>query len=145
MTAMSDCTGACGIYVPQLHIGPQTCEEKAEARRHAREAFTHDRPFDHKISTDENKTNLDKARQDAQHGLGTAAGGEDLQSSPLGPVTTQKADGTLFLVQQLAQEFHPDAPPPLTRRAAEASGVYNAAPSSRIYYDGPQIALDILA
>ena len=63
MRAMSDCTGACGIYVPQLHIGPQTCEERADARRHAREAFTHDRPFDHEISTDKNKTNS-QSRED---------------------------------------------------------------------------------
>ena len=143
---MSDCTGACGIYVPQLHIGPQTCEEKADARRHAREAFTHDRPFDHEISTDKNQTNLDKARQDAQHGLGTTATGQDVQSSALGPIYARGAEGSLFLVQQLAQEFSPDAPAPVARRAAEATNLYNAAPTSRVfYYDGPQIAFDILA
>jgi len=145
MTAMIDYTGACGAYAPQLHIGPQTCEERADARRHAREAFTHDRPFDHEIATGENKTNLDTARREAGRALGTTGGGDGVESSALGPVYTRDAGATLFLVQQLAQEFNPDALPPLTRRAAEASGLYNAAPTSRVYYDGPQIAFDILA
>lgn len=142
MADMIECSGACA---PPLHIGPQTCEERAEARRYAREAFVHSDPHDGEISRGGKKHDLESARERAKAALDAGADGKALSAAPLGPVYTPAANAVPFLTQLIAQENYPDDIAPMARRAAEASGHYNAVPTSRVSYDGPQIAFDILA
>lgn len=145
MTAMIEYSGASGACAPPLHIGPQTCEERAEARRLAREAFVHAYPIDQEVSRGGQKHDLDSARDRAKAVLDAGADGKALTATALGPVYTPAANAVPFLAQLIAQESFPDDIAPIARRAAEASGRYNAVPTSRVFYDGPAIAFDIVA
>ncbi len=142
MTAMIVYSGA---YAPPLHIGPQTCEECAEARSLAREAFVHADAFDQKVPRGTGKHDLETARERAETALAADADGKALAASEPGPVYAPAHNAVPFLAQLIAQEAYPHDAGPMLRRAAEASGRYAAVPTARVTYDGPQIAFSILA
>ena len=147
MTAMIE---YCGVYVPQLHIGPPTCEERAEAKRLAREAFLHAYPTEQEIARGEATERGDRkhdleAAQDRAKTIEAQADGKVLAVTASGPVYAPRSNAVPFLAQLTAQESFGGDSTPTAQRAAEASGLYNAVPSSRVLYDGPSIAFDIVA
>lgn len=138
-----------GAAAPPLHMGPPTCEERADARRLAREEFVYPDPADREIARGGTQ-GLGTARERAEtaiesEAIDTDAGGRRLAASPSGPVYTPAESVTPFLAQLIAQETYPDDLSPMMRRAAEASEFYGAAPTSRVSYDGPQVRFDVTA